>query len=44
MGTERETYALGEAIGLGAERVIFMTQTTFNFLGQMLAAKDRRMI
>ena len=39
VGTERETYALGEAIGLGAERVIFMTQTTFNFLGQMLSGQ-----
>jgi regulator of sigma E protease len=39
VGTERETYALGEAIGLGAKRVIFLTQTTFNFLGQMLSGQ-----
>lgn len=39
VGTQRETYPLSEAVSMGAERVVFLTQTTFNFLGQMLSGQ-----
>jgi regulator of sigma E protease len=39
VGSTRENYGFSESVSMGAERVVFLTQTTFSFLGQMLSGQ-----